>query len=93
MFYFHFILKNSILISGTLMAALMAGVFSAALAETSPSDSTVHKTSMVHQDSPGWAEKLKGQTIVENSIEGRSERAAMVELQHQRMMEQMQKEM
>ena len=43
--------------------------------------------------SPGWAERLKGQTITENSVEGRAERAAKVELQHQRMMDQMQKEM
>ncbi|MDX1411611.1 MAG: hypothetical protein R3351_05605, partial [Nitrospirales bacterium] len=92
MFYFHFKLKNSFFILVALVATLMAGVFSIASAETSPSDSTVHKTKMVHQDSPGWAEKLKGQTIVENSVEGRAERAAMVELQHQRMMEQMEKE-
>src|SRR6266571_2126972 len=36
-----------------------------------------------------WAQKLKGQTIVENTIEGRPERAAMVEMQHNRLMEQM----
>ena len=53
----------------------------------------VHKTGMAHQDSPGWAEKLKGQTIIENSVEGRAERAAMVEQQHDRLMEQMEKEM
>ena len=40
-----------------------------------------------------WAEALKGQTVVENAIEGRAERSAMVELQHKRMMEQMQQEM
>ena len=43
--------------------------------------------------SPGWAERLKGQTITENAIEGQAERAALVELQHQRLMQQMQKEM
>jgi hypothetical protein len=43
--------------------------------------------------SGGWAERLKGQTITENSVEGRAERAAKVELQHQRMMDQMQREM
>ncbi|MCH7614969.1 MAG: hypothetical protein IH978_04415, partial [Nitrospinae bacterium] len=35
--------------------------------------------------SPGWAEQLKGQTITENAVEGRAERAAMVERQHERM--------
>ncbi len=42
---------------------------------------------------PAWAEELKGQTITENAIEGRAERSALVELQHQRMMERMEKDM
>ncbi len=50
------------------------------------------QTAMVYQ-TPAWAERLKGQTVVENAIEGRPERAALVERQHQRLMEQMQKEM
>ncbi len=41
----------------------------------------------------GWAEALKGQTVVENAMEGQAERAAMVEMQHQRLMDQMQREM
>ncbi|MGV7228340.1 MAG: hypothetical protein ACQ9IQ_06740 [Nitrospirales bacterium] len=52
----------------------------------------VHQVGMPSQ-SPGWAEKLKGQTIVEDAMEGRAERAALVEQQHERMMQQMQKEM
>ncbi|WP_342348091.1 multicopper oxidase domain-containing protein [uncultured Nitrospira sp.] len=51
-----------------------------------------HQTGMPSQ-SPGWAEQLKGQTIVEDAMEGRAERAALVEQQHHRMMEQMQKDM
>ena len=51
----------------------------------------VHPVGMNSQ-SPGWAERLKGQTIVEDAMEGRAERAALVEQQHQRMMQQMQKE-
>ncbi|WP_447973410.1 multicopper oxidase domain-containing protein [Nitrospira sp. Kam-Ns4a] len=39
--------------------------------------------------SPDWAEKLKGQTIVEDVMAGRPDRAAQVERQHQRIMEQM----
>ena len=50
-----------------------------------------HQVTMSSQ-SPGWAERLKGQTITENAVEGRAERAAMVELQHQRLMQQMQKD-
>ena len=52
----------------------------------------MHKTGMVHQDAPAWAEQLKGQTIIENSIEGRAERAALVEKQHEKMMQQIEKE-
>ncbi len=37
---------------------------------------------------PAWAEQLKGQTIVENAIEGRPDRAVKVDLQHQRLMRQ-----
>ncbi|MCA9421602.1 MAG: hypothetical protein KC592_11305, partial [Nitrospira sp.] len=51
-----------------------------------------HQAGMSAQ-SPGWAEQLKGQTIVEDAMEGRAERAALVEKQHHRMMEQMQKDM
>jgi manganese oxidase len=46
---------------------------------------------MVHR-SPEWAEKLKGQTIVEDVMEGHPERTSMVERQHQRVMEQMAKD-
>ena len=42
--------------------------------------------------SPEWAEKLKGQTIVEDAMEGHPERTSMVERQHQRVMEQMAKD-
>ena len=55
-------------------------------------DQHVHPVGMTSQ-SPGWAEKLKGQTIVEDAMEGRAERAALVEQQHQRMMQQMEKDM
>lgn len=42
--------------------------------------------------SPEWAEKLKGQTIVEDAMEGHAERTSMVDRQHQRVMEQMAKD-
>ncbi len=81
------------------MLALFVGAMgllpiSTALAESTQSVASdmMHMTSM-SQPSPGWAEKLKGQTIVENVMEGRGERAALVEKQHNRMMNQMQKEM
>ncbi len=58
----------------------------------SASPQHAHSAGMNAQ-SPGWAEKLKGQTIVENAMEGRAERAALVEQQHHRLMEQMKKDM
>ncbi len=67
------------------------GLQSVASAEEA-SPEHAHSTGM-NSSSPGWAEKLKGQTIVEDAMEGRAERAALVEEQHHRMMQQMQKEM
>ena len=75
---------------GALGGAFLLGTPSMGWAED-PSAS-IHPVAM-SQENKGWAEKLKGQTIVENSVEGRAERAALVELQHQRLMKQMQKEM
>ena len=71
-------------------SAMLFGMNSTAMAQDS--SPPAHKVAMSSQ-SPGWAERLKGQTITENAVEGRAERAAMVERQHQRLMEQMQKEM
>jgi manganese oxidase len=47
---------------------------------------------MIDNSQEPWAQKLKGQTILENAIEGRPNRAAMVEMQHNRLMEQMTKQ-
>ena len=55
-------------------------------------DKVIHNTGMVHQESPGWAERLKGQTIMEDTKEGRPNRAAMVERQHDRIMLRMENE-
>ena len=62
----------------------LPGVF----AEAPSAQSHVQKAGMNHQ-TPEWAERLKGQTIVENAHEGRAERSALVEKQHERLMEQM----
>ena len=68
--------------------AMLFGMNASASAEPSPS---VHQVSTSSQ-SPGWTERLKGQTIMENAVEGRAERAALVELQHRRLIRQMQKD-
>ncbi|MGH7229970.1 MAG: multicopper oxidase domain-containing protein [Nitrospiraceae bacterium] len=46
----------------------------------------------MNHPSPDWAEKLKGQTIVEDVMEGHPERTEMVERQHQRFMRQMEQD-
>lgn len=62
-------------------------------AEPASSSAMVHKTAMSDKNLPGWAERLKGQTITENAMEGQAERAALVEMQHNRLMDQMMKGM
>jgi len=79
-------LSLGLLVSG--ISLISAGVLLAGESH----DTMIHKAGMNAQ-SPGWAEKLKGQTIVEDAIEGRAERAALVEQQHERMMQQMQQDM
>ena len=54
-------------------------------------ESASQHVTMNHQ-LPGWAEKLKGQTIVEDTMSGNPGRSAMVEQQHQRIMDQMAKD-
>lgn len=82
-------------LTASIFLALMGGAaFWATPSSVSAENSSpphAHQTGMPAK-SPGWAEQLKGQTIVEDAMEGRAERAALVEQQHQRMMQQMQKE-
>src|SRR5438093_13586618 len=58
------------------------------LTASAESSSHADHTAMTHQ-TPAWAEQLKGQTVVEDTMAGRPERAAMVERQHERIMLQM----
>jgi len=44
---------------------------------------------MVDNSNEAWAQKLKGQTIVEDAMAGRANRSSLVEMQHNRLMEQM----
>ena len=69
----------------TLGALVAATLLWAPLA--SAEDASSHMA-MNHQ-LPAWAEQLKGQTIIEDTMSGKGERAAMVEQQHQRIMEHM----
>ncbi len=71
--------------------ALLVFPLSVAGAEDRTVQPLLHTTGMKHQ-SPAWAERLKGQTIVENAQEGRAERSMLVEQQHERLMRQMGRE-
>ena len=87
--------RPSALTASVFLALFGAASFLAPQAFVSAEEASpqhVHSMGM-NSSSPGWAEKLKGQTIVENSMEGRAERAALVEQQHNRLMQQMQKDM
>jgi manganese oxidase len=41
---------------------------------------------------PGWAQQLKGQTVVENAIEGRAENPQQMEMQHHRLMQKLEQQ-
>src|SRR6266487_121912 len=69
-----------------LQAVTIAGSLVCAPAVFAADEHAQHATGAA---SPGWAEQLKGQTIVENAMEGRPDRAQKVDLQHQRLMQQM----
>ena len=90
-----FYLKTRKAVTSLSLGVLMGGIsllLPGSLLAGETQGTMIHKTGMPHQESPEWAEKLKGQTIVEDAMEGRAERAAQVEQQHQRMMQQMQTE-
>ncbi len=94
MFHFNSSIKRFVYLGGGSLLALACLALPLASAESEVSGSApVVRTSGMDHQSPAWAERLKGQTIVENAQEGRAERAALVEKQHERLMQQMQKEM
>ena len=71
-------------------SGLVLGMSSAVLGEepgsTESEAHSVHQVASSPEKFNNWVEKLKGQTIVEDSIEGRPDRAAKVDLQHERLM-------
>src|SRR5688572_15541435 len=73
-------------------AGLAAGAALMWIPVVASAEQAVHATAesaaMSHQ-TPAWAEQLKGQTVMEDAMEGRPERASMVERQHERIMLQM----
>lgn len=59
------------------------------LSDAQASEAMIHHAAASEQKVEKWVERLKGQTVVEDAIEGRSDRAAKVDWQHQRMMNRM----
>ena len=54
------------------------------------SPETRHMRAMRRQVAmPGWTQQLKGQTVVENAIEGRAGNAEKMEMQHHRLMDKL----
>ena len=74
---------------GAMAAVALLGVPLASAENPSQAEQTSSPHVAMSHQLPGWAEKLKGQTIVEDAMSGKAERSAMVELQHQRIMEHM----
>lgn len=71
---------------GAMLPTVCIGVFHVASAEPTDLHAAAH-------NQPAWAEQLKGQTIVEDAKEGHVERTAMMERQHQRIMEKINEQM
>ena len=68
------------LLLGVMLPSVCVGAFQVASAAPPEVHTAVH-------NQPAWAEQLKGQTIIEDAQEGHVERTAMMERQHQRIME------
>ena len=74
---------------GAMAAVALLGAPLASAENSSQADQMSSQHVAMNHQLPGWAEKLKGQTIVEDAMGGKAERSAMVEQQHQRIMEHM----
>lgn len=58
----------------------------------SQSSPHVHQAGMTHQGSTGWQQQLKGQTLVEDALEGRAGLSEKVEMQHHRIMRRLEEQ-
>ena len=75
------LMLQSVLLAGSLVAT--PGLFAAGPGEES------HQGHATPVAMPGWTQQLKGQTVVENAIEGRAGNAEMMEMQHHRLMQKL----
>ncbi|MFZ1747026.1 MAG: hypothetical protein WAU17_13975, partial [Nitrospirales bacterium] len=73
-------------LTASMFLALMGGasfwLTSSVVGAENTSPPHVHQMDMTHQESSGWAEQLKGQTRVEDALEGRAGLSEKIEVQH-----------
>ncbi|MDF0642442.1 MAG: hypothetical protein P0111_00305 [Nitrospira sp.] len=75
-----------------LQSALLAGSLLAAPWPSVAGDAGSHDGHATQVALPGWTQQLKGQTVVEDTIEGRPERSEKMELQHHRLMRRLEEQ-
>ena len=77
----------------SLQAAMLSGSLLAApwVFAAGPGDQS-HDGHATPVAMPGWTQTLKGQTVVENAIEGRAGNAEKMEMQHHRLMEKLEQQ-
>ena len=80
-------------LQAALLAGSLMGLPTVYAAEPDPNEPQAHHGQAAAVSMPGWTQTLKGQTIVEESLEGRGGRSEKVELQHHRLMRQMDQQM
>ncbi|MEY4529276.1 MAG: hypothetical protein RL768_2995, partial [Nitrospirota bacterium] len=78
------LMLQSVLLAGSLVAT--PGLFAAGAGEES------HQGHATPVAMPGWTQQLKGQTVLENAIEGRAGNAEKMEMQHHRLMEKLEQQ-
>ena len=78
------LMLQSVLLAGSLVAT--PWLFAAGPGEQS------HEGHATPVAMPGWTQTLKGQTVVENAIEGRAGNAEKMEMQHHRLMEKLEQQ-
>src|SRR5262249_31982042 len=85
--------KQRVCVPTPMLGAIAAATLIwAPLASAETSSHQGHSSSqqaVMNHQLPGWGEQVKGQTMSEGTMAGKSDRAAMVEQQHQRVMEHM----
>jgi len=69
-----------------LLASGVIGLPIVYAAELDANEHHAHEGHASHVSMPGWMQALKGQTVVEEALEGRGGRSEKVELQHHRLM-------